>query len=128
MGIGGALPTGRPQGNKVRSLGVILLDDFLATPLFLYTNLTLVLFQRMYDHDVTSIQTSSFVVDKPVKFIVHGYLDSGEKRWIKVIFPGVFTPFVSANIQGIYIGTCMKRTKDLCKFSQVCIDLFRAEG
>ena len=41
----------------------------------------------MYDHDVTSIRASSFVEDKPVKFIVHGYLDSGEKRWIKVIYP-----------------------------------------
>ncbi|XP_043197105.1 pancreatic triacylglycerol lipase-like isoform X1 [Amphibalanus amphitrite] len=39
--------------------------------------------QRMYDHDIESIQSSSFMADAPVKFIVHGYLDSGEKRWIK---------------------------------------------
>ena len=40
----------------------------------------------MYDHDIKSIQSSAFMTDTPVKFIVHGYLDSGEKRWIKVSF------------------------------------------
>ncbi|XP_037078473.1 LOW QUALITY PROTEIN: pancreatic triacylglycerol lipase-like [Pollicipes pollicipes] len=38
--------------------------------------------ERMYD-DIQSIGTSSFMAGKPVKFLVHGYLDSGEKRWIK---------------------------------------------
>ena len=33
MDIRGALPTGRPQGNKVRPLGVVPADDFLNMPL-----------------------------------------------------------------------------------------------
>lgn len=50
----------------------------------------LYLLQRLYDQDLALLEASPFLENRPVKFLVHGYLDSGEKRWIKVKHRPIF--------------------------------------
>ncbi|XP_028936154.1 inactive pancreatic lipase-related protein 1 [Ornithorhynchus anatinus] len=65
--------------------------DKINTRFLLYTNENPNNFQILTPSDPSTIEASNFQTDRKTRFIIHGYLDSGEENWLSNMCKNMFT-------------------------------------